>query len=289
MNRTLTAALASLSIGCATQASNTGGDASLARRDAGAREDAQASSNDGGADTGGGDASFPTDGAAPSSLHAGLVMVVQTPTFSGIGAAFGDFEPRALLAAGRYASCTSTRVGDCTLSECSGSSVYETAVDPGVISLARNGSVIAQLTHSTANYSTTTSEVFLPGDQVRLSAPGDVVPAFDVSETWPRAASLTIPQTVSRASGVTLTWGSELDGVERVGLVLGATYLHQLSCDAPASAHALTIPASALAGVPDSLPATVYSERSEHVVVGDYGVLALVRELGAPVTITVTP
>jgi len=199
----------------------------------------------------------------------------------------------------QFPGCTNTIVGGCTISDCSAAADAGTPPDGGQVSagtltftgLADGG---VTLTATGSGYlQQIQGQLFVAGSALQVSSSGGVVPVFTAALTAPVSAVLTTPACplsncgmVSKAAGLPVAWTGGGTGNISVQVFAAAG---QVSCSFPAASGSATIPAAALAGIPQGVGSLLFSSTASTTVqAGLFPVVVSANETGA-FQVTVTP
>jgi hypothetical protein len=185
-------------------------------------------------------------------VNTGQVLIVQTRT-----KAFGLTVLPAFCANRSGEDCPSTTQGDCTFTPTCNSTVHDTYVSAGTITIASSSPLldVVQKPDSDNAYVSQAIDVsFDAGVSLHVSAPGATVPAFSTDLAVPFALLIDSPQ--ADPNGViAVTTMSDLvidysGGTTEVDLVLdGISSAGSVHCDAVSTTGKLTIDARILAAI----------------------------------------
>lgn len=239
--------------------------------------DAGSGGSSGGSGTGGGPAGSggATGGSAGTGIdtyQGGYVAITQSVvTVAGTEYASYSFSAgftRSQATAGT-GSCDISNDGPCRITDCStppgdaGTPDYET-VSAGVIQLLGANQPLSLVPDSTGTYAVVTGQekLWSGGENLTISAAGDVVPAFQevlfaampVTLTSPSLPPAPAQATISTNAPLNVSWTGGSGGTVTVMLTrsvtAGSTDTVMLSCAFPAAGGAGTIPATAMAMLP---------------------------------------
>lgn len=230
-----------------------------------------AASSGAGGDGGGGGAGGGTGGGAPVTGPHGVVAIT---TYSLGPGSLGTFLQATFTP---EPACEPLETaGACTLERCAPASVY---LDAGTLGL-EGGELPEALGFD--YFADRVGHLLEGRDPVGVMGPGsDDVPAFELDATFPAAASITAPSfadgAVDPADDFAIAWtgGGDaamvvtVDGTDAVG---GGTF-ERVTCTAPASEGALTIPGSVLLPIAETSEALFVAARvvaADRVASGDW-------------------
>ncbi|MEZ4339595.1 MAG: hypothetical protein R3B82_23475 [Sandaracinaceae bacterium] len=237
--------------------------------------------DDGGADAGASDAGSAdsgttvTDGGAPSAV--GLVAVTQAGGQRIVSGFFTrDLTLDHLLAGNLSPLCVDMRrEGACRIVECPPGATAGPWATAGTLTATVEGASLATVTASPdgSYLDSAAGSAFAAGDRVGLAVSGDVVPAFSLETTAPVTPSASMPATLDRAAGLTLSWTSATPA-DDAQLVL-ASGSRALVCYGP-DAGAFTVSPSLLSELDPTSTAILSLAvfNSTHGTVGEWEILA---------------
>ncbi|MEZ4223378.1 MAG: hypothetical protein R3B13_20700 [Polyangiaceae bacterium] len=209
-----------------------------------------------------------TDGPPPT--QSGIVELYQYDAVSGnssqlaLQARFGPEVPP---------DCTRVTNGNCTLDVCTDTVPTGTIVGAGDITFrnATTGQALSALPfQADTGYVLAPQTVSPPfassGDEIEISAPGDVVPAFKATQKMPASVALTTSTSqaasVDRTKPYQITWangGADPVVVQIFGLASAPAQASvSLRCEFPAASQAASVPTDMLQALAKNGKATIY-------------------------------
>ncbi len=224
--------------------------------------------------------------AGPPVRGSAVIAQLEGPGYA-LGGTFYDSPlPRSDFDHGLRSGCmTLAFAGSCRAVQCDGPVTPPVGV--GTLEASTGGdSLLTATDHPLGPYSVHGDGTLDPGTRVRITATGDSVAAFEGSVTIPEAPDFTLPRSISRHDGFTLTWDPSL-AAETVELSLSksspAGYVRVL-CGTSAARGTMTVPGAVLAHLPTGMATMLAGSRNtvmasagpdEVEVVGSQSLLAL--------------
>ncbi|APR83998.1 Hypothetical protein A7982_09347 [Minicystis rosea] len=239
-----------------------------------------ASGGNGGGTTSSGTTSSGTSSSGGSAVTKGGGVYVTSQTVDYGSGPMGSFVVSAnfydvsQIDGGFGVDCQQTTAGGCTLSLCSGAGNGGTGTTPTAGSIqVSTPTASATLIASGGTYAPATGQMMFwkPGEQVKVQADGDVVPAFTLTASAPAQIAVEkpafpapgMPLVVSASQDLEIAWTGQSAGKVVVSLGDGVG-IGSIRCEFDPAAGKGAVPASMLAQFPKTTKGGFVVQTSDH-------------------------